>query len=91
MTKEEALKEIEERRIKIDELDRQLVDLLNKRAEQSIAIRFLKPDAGMQLYDPEREGMIFEKLEAYNNGPMHAEDVHEIYETLLKVMKAIKA
>lgn len=91
MTKEEALKEIEERRAKIDELDKQLIDLLNKRAEQSIAIRFLKPEAGMELYDPQREGAIFEKLEAYNKGPMHAEDVHEVYETLLKVMKAIKA
>ncbi len=91
MTESEMAKaKIEEHRKEIDALDEQILALLNMRAGESLAIRKLKPLVGMDLYDPGREKRIFERLEAMNEGPMHAEDVHEIYATLLKVMKAIK-
>lgn len=91
MTESEMAKaKIEEHRKEIDALDEQIVLLLNKRAGESLAIRKLKPLVGMDLYDPDREKKIFDRLESMNKGPMHPEDIHEIYATLLKVMKAIK-
>lgn len=78
---------IEEHRAKIDELDKQIVDLLNKRAFHSLTIRNLKPGAGMNLFDAKREDAIYDKVAAMNEGPLADQNLKEIYATLLKVMK----
>ena len=82
-----VLEKIEEHRAKIDEIDKQLVELLNRRAGHSLVIRGLKPGAKMGLYDPKREEEIFEKVDGYNNGPLYNENLREIYASILKVMK----
>lgn len=82
-----ALAEIEAHRAKIDEIDQQIVALLNKRAGHSLVIRGLKPGARMGLYDPKREEEIFARVNSYNEGPLYNENLREIYETILKVMK----
>lgn len=83
----EAFQQIEKHRNQIDELDKQIVDLLNKRAGHSLVIRGLKPEARMGLYDARREEQIFEKIDACNDGPLFNENLREIYTTILKVMK----
>ena len=85
----ENIAQIEAHRKEIDALDRQIVGLLNARARQSLAIRALKPGAGMNLYDPAREERIFEKLAAENEGPLRDEDLRTVYETLLTVMRSV--
>ena len=87
---DETLAAIEELRQQIDELDAQLVDLLNKRAEKSLAIRALKPGAQMGLYDPKREEEIFEKVSALNLGPLYSDDIRSIYATILRVSKEMR-
>ena len=91
MSETDAQVEIGKHRAVIDSLDEQIVTLLNKRAEQSLAIRALKPEAQMGLYDPKREEEIFVRLEGFNEGPMYNDDLREIYGTILKVMKEIRA
>lgn len=83
----EAFQQIEKHRNQIDELDKQIVDLLNKRAGHSLVIRGLKPEANMGLFDAKREEQIFEKIDACNDGPLFNENLREIYATILKVMK----
>ena len=87
---EEAVAEISAHREKIDALDEKIAALMNERAGHSLAIRALKPAANMQLFDPARENLIFEKLKAINEGPMSDGNLREIYATLLKVMKEIE-
>ena len=82
-----SLAEIEAHRAKIDEIDQQIVALLNKRAGHSLVIRGLKPGARMGLYDPKREEEIFARVNSYNEGPLYNENLREIYEAILKVMK----
>lgn len=82
-----SLAEIEAHRAKIDEIDQQIVALLNKRAGHSLVIRGLKPGARMGLYDPKREEEIFARVNSYNEGPLYKENLREIYEAILKVMK----
>ena len=82
-----VLAQIEEHRAKIDEIDKELVALLNKRAGHSLVIRGLKPGAHMGLYDPKREEEIFARVSSYNEGPLYNDNVREIYATILKVMK----
>ena len=64
---------------------------INKRAKEALDIRALKPQAQMGLYDPKREEEIFTRLEDFNDGPMYNDDIREIYATILKVMKEIRA
>lgn len=85
--KEAALARIEGYRGEIDEIDRELVALLNKRAGYSLAIRELKPAAGMKLFDPGREDAIYDKVCGFSDGTLYDQGLREIYATLLKVMK----
>ncbi len=87
-----AEEQIAAHRACIDEIDQQLVSLLNKRAEHSMAIRALKPQVGAGLYDSKREVEIMGKVFAANqeaNGPLYNDHVQDLYEALLRVMKEI--
>jgi chorismate mutase len=84
-----AQAQIQEHRVAIDAIDKQLVELLNARTKHSLAIRELKPDAHMGLYDPRREEEIFTKVFNYNAGPLYNDSLREIYQGILKVMKEI--
>lgn len=82
-----ARMELEQHRAAIDAIDKQLVALLDARAGHSLAIRRLKPALGMSLYDRARENEIFDRVASYGDATLHEAGLHEIYETLLKVMK----
>ena len=82
---------IAEHRARIDEIDCQLVRLLNERASESLAIRALKPQVHWGLYDPKREEEIFANLAKCNEGPLYAENLREIYEAILHVMKEMRS
>ena len=91
MDKGTAQAAIEEHRARIDELDARLLELMNERSGESLAIRALKPAAGTQLFDAAREERILARLDELNAGPMSNANVREIYATLLKVMKEVEA
>jgi len=74
----EATARIAEIRGRIDAIDCQLVKLLNERAQCSLDIRALKPQARQGLYDPRREGEIFTNVAKCNEGPPLSDDVREI-------------
>lgn len=86
----EAQQGIAEARARIDEIDCQLVKLLNERAQQSLVIRSLKPQVHWGLYDPKREEEIFANLAKCNDGPLYADNLREIYEAILHVMKELR-
>ena len=85
----DILAQIEEHRAQIDGIDKQLLALLNDRAELSLAIRQLKAQVGMGLYAPQREASIVEALQAANDGPLYNENIAEIYKTILEVMRKL--
>jgi len=86
----EAAGQIAAHRERIDEIDCELVRLLNERATESLAIRALKPAVHWGLYDPKREEEIFANLARCNKGPLYAENLREVYETILHVMKEMR-
>ena len=87
---EEVQAKIAEHRERIDEIDCKLVQLLNARAAESLAIRDLKPQVHWGLYDPKREEEIFANLAQCNEGPLYGENLREIYEAILHVMKELR-
>ncbi len=86
----QAQDRIAELRERIDAVDCQLVKLLNERAAYALEIRELKPSVHWGLYDPQREEQIFENLARCNEGPLYAENLREVYEAILHVMKEIR-
>jgi len=86
----EATARIAEIRERIDTIDCQLVKLLNERAQCSLDIRALKPEAKWGLYDPKREEEIFSNVGACNEGPLYADNLREIYEAILHVAKEMR-
>jgi chorismate mutase len=86
----DAQARIAEIRERIDSIDCQLVKLLNERAQCSLDIRGLKPEARMGLYDPKREEEIFAKVASCNEGPLYGDDLREIYEAILHVAKEMR-
>jgi chorismate mutase len=86
----EAQEQIGEIRQRIDEIDCQLVALLNERAQCSLDIRNLKPQARWGLYDPKREEEIFGNIAKCNKGPLYGDDLREIFEAILHVAKEMK-
>ncbi len=81
---------IAELRGRIDEVDCQIVRLLNERAAHALEIRGLKPHAHLGLYDPKREEQIFAHVASCNEGPLFTENLREIYEAVLHVMKEMR-
>ncbi|MDZ4170104.1 MAG: chorismate mutase [Coriobacteriia bacterium] len=87
---EDKVQEIAEIRARIDDIDCQIVKLLNERATMALEIRKLKPQVHWGLYDPKREEEIFTHLASCNDGPLFADNLREIYSTILHVMKEMR-
>jgi len=86
---EDVQAQIDELREGIDEIDCRVVELLNERAVKALEIRELKPKVQLGLYDPKREEQIFGSLAKCNKGPLYADNLREIYEAILHVMKEL--
>jgi chorismate mutase-like protein len=82
--------DIAEWRVKIDEIDRQIVALLSERAEAAKAIGKLKRSTALPIYEPNRERMIFENVRAANKGPLPDIELTHVYERIIDVMRALQ-
>src|SRR6202012_37364 len=81
---------IEELRIRIDELDRQLVELLSERARAAQMIGHLKAATSLPVYEPNREKVIYANVRAPNQGPLPDIELTHIYERIIDVMRALQ-
>ncbi len=75
--------EIHDWRKKIDAIDAEILCLLNKRAECTIAIGFLKAKHHLPVYVPQRETEILNRLMSENRGPLTADGVKRIFERII--------
>ncbi len=77
-------------RRQIDEIDRQLVALINRRAEAAHQIGRLKQQVGGPVYEPNREKLVLENVHAANQGPLPDGHLQRIYERIMDVMRRIQ-
>ncbi len=77
-------------RKKIDELDRQMVELLNERAQAAQEIGRLKRNTQMPIYEPDREKKVFENVRALNRGPLPNHELQHIFERIIDVMRSLQ-
>jgi len=82
----EVLTNIEELRSRIDVIDDQLVRLLNVRVACAVEVGRLKHEAGLPIYQPEREAQVLNSVRNAASdlaGPLTAEAVVRIFERII--------
>ena len=82
--------DIAEWRIKIDEIDKKIIELVNERARAAQEIGRLKRNTDMPIYEPDRERIIFENVRRENHGPLPDFEVTRIYERIIDVMRQLQ-
>ena len=76
-------KKIDSIRKKIDKLDKELLYLLNQRAEQVIEMGKVKFQMDLKVFDPKRERDIFVNMTEKNPGPLHVDAIVRIFERII--------
>jgi len=75
--------DINELRIEIDRLDRELLRIFNERASLALKIGEIKKERQMAVYDPEREKRIFETMTSANPGPLEDSAIIRLFERVI--------
>ncbi|HEX9745144.1 MAG TPA: prephenate dehydratase domain-containing protein [bacterium] len=75
----------------IDQCDREIVDLLNRRADAVQEIGRLKSAVNGPVFVPSRENAVYDKVESFNEGPLMDKDVRSIYREIMSVCIALQA
>ena len=75
--------DLQDLRVRIDAIDRQIVHLLNERYEVVKKVGEWKRERGQPLYVPEREKALLEKLESINEGPMPDSTLRAVYREIM--------
>lgn len=70
-------------RVKIDDIDKKVVFLLNERAKIVLAIAGIKKEKGRQIYVPAREKEVYSLLERENKGPLPDDSLKAIYREVM--------
>lgn len=75
--------DISDWRKKIDRVDAEILELLNKRARFSLQIGELKKAKNLPVYCPERETEILARMAQANPGPLTTEGVRRVFERII--------
>jgi chorismate mutase len=83
-------KTIDDWRIRIDEIDRELVVLFNERATCAIEIGHIKRRNGMEVYSPQREAQVIDNVTSTNTGPLDGEAMRRLFERIIDESRRIE-
>lgn len=78
-----VMSSIDEWRIKIDDVDEELVELLNMRARYADEIGKIKEQLGLEAYSPEREREVLENVLGSNKGPLSDAALRRLFERII--------
>ncbi len=81
---------IEYWRTEIDEIDRELLRLLNRRARLAMKVGDLKRAAGLPCCDPEREAVVLTQLQQANTGPLAGHAVTELFRRIMRESRRLE-
>jgi chorismate mutase len=74
-------------RREISDLDRSLVELVNKRLKLVSQLWRYKDEHGLEHVDPAREEWMLQYLHRLNRGPLSSDGLSEFHQELLGLMK----
>ena len=84
------MKGLNDWREEIDALDRELVALLNRRANKVLSLVPLKRNQGVPVHEPARESRVFKNIVASNRGPLTTESLKRIFAAVIAEMRAMQ-
>lgn len=87
MKKKKPLKKL---RNKIDSIDSSVIRLLNKRAIISQSIGSVKRAGDLDIYAPDRESQVYDKVVGENKGPLGDETLRAIYREIMSGTLALE-
>ena len=90
MTVDEARQKLAEFRVRIDAVDREIVELLNERTRVVENIGRVKREAQLPIYEPKREEQVFANITESNHGPISQDAVKRIFERIIDEMRTIQ-
>ena len=77
-------------RDRIDAVDRELLALLNRRAQLALEVGELKKQEGSAVFRPEREAQVIDGLKSVNAGPLHTASVAPIWREIMSACRALE-
>lgn len=85
-----VIDELSELREEIDKIDKELLELLNKRASLALKIGEIKRKKGLLFFDPVREKRVIEGIVNQNRGPFPNETVKALFREILSATLALQ-
>ena len=82
--------DIDDLRSQINQIDDQLVGLLNKRAGLAKRIGHTKKVTGDDVYDPDRERSVLERVDSLNAGPLDKGAMEEVFGCIITACREIQ-
>lgn len=77
-------KELEEKRREIDEIDKEIINLIDKRFSIVSEVIKIKKDLGLEIFDSKREEKVLKKVEKNSRNYKY---VKEIFKTMMEESK----
>ena len=77
-------------RKRIDEVDTDMIRLLSERADLVHEVGVIKKKEGLQIYAPEREEAIFQRLQKLNKGRLPEKSLRAIYREIMSAALALE-
>jgi chorismate mutase/prephenate dehydratase len=77
-------------RRQIDTIDKELLDLLNRRADLVHEVGVVKKRDGLQIYAPEREEALLRRLISMNQGRLSETSIRAIYREIMSAALALE-
>ena len=78
-------------RLQIDQIDRELLTLLNRRAGLALEVGEIKKHEGSVVFRPEREAQVIDGLKAVNTGPLRSESVAPIWREIMSACRSLES
>ena len=78
-------------RARIDVVDRELLQLLNRRASLALDVGKVKKLEGSVAFRPEREAQVIDGLKTLNLGPLKADSVAPIWREIMSACRALES
>jgi chorismate mutase/prephenate dehydratase len=83
-------KKLEPLREQIDAIDKQILDLLNRRAHIAQEVGHLKAENNAPVFRPEREAQVLRNAAERNPGPLAGSDVQTIFREIMSACRALE-
>ena len=82
--------DISDIRGEIDKIDKQLVEMINKRAECAIEIGKMKSKGSKSIFAPEREMQVLNGVLRNNQGPLSDKSISAVFREVISACRALE-